>query len=78
MLGQFVTVQLILFVSSSFNVFTVSLYYLCHQKAVSILNTNKSISSSIFSRGVVKMGWDVDGTRVSLLFFFFSIFAFSV
>ena len=56
MLGQFVTVQLILFVSSSFNVFTVSLYYLCHKKAISILNTNKSISSSMFCRVVVKMG----------------------
>ena len=56
MLGQFVTVQLMLFVSSSFNVFTVSLCYLCHQKTISVLNANKSISSSMFCRAVVKMG----------------------
>ena len=66
-------VQLILFVSSSFNVFTVSIYYLCHQKTINILNTNKSASSSVFCRVVVKMGWDADGKRCAYCVFPFGV-----
>lgn len=49
--------QLVLFVS--FNISIVSVYYLCHQKIIRVLNTSKSVGFKMCCRGrgwVVKMG----------------------
>lgn len=49
-------VQLVLFVSS-FNISIASVYYLCHQKTIRVLNTSKSVGFKMCCRGGGGRGW---------------------